>query len=138
MYQFHRGLNPDLKHLLLSKSKPTTLDSAIHDAIEVYNRLFELRSSSSRSNRSLQFNPMTTSGTTNVNLSPPTPDPTTPSDPMILDGAVPSQPRAPLTQEERRRRMENRLCLYCSEEGHIALNCPRLTSRLSGNANRRG
>ena len=131
MHQFQRGLNHDLKQLLLSKSKPTTSESAINDAIECDNRLFELRSSS-RANRILQYVPLSATGTTNANSLPPT------SDPMILDGALPSQPRAPLTPEERRRRMDNRLCLYCAEERHIALNCPRLTSRISGNVNRRG
>src|SRR4051812_7907149 len=44
MYWFHKALNEEVKQLLLSKPKPSNLENAINDAIEVDNRLFELRS----------------------------------------------------------------------------------------------
>jgi len=33
-------------------------------------------------------------------------------------------PRGPLSAEERQRRRDNNLCLYCGNGGHLAQNCP--------------
>ena len=58
------------------------------------------------------------------------PSTTEPSDPMILDASFKTpQPRGPLTTEERQRRIQYGLCLYCGEKGHLARNCPLLSSR---------
>ena len=35
----------------------------------------------------------------------------------------------PLSEEEKQRRRENRLCLYCGGPGHIAVNCPHRPKR---------
>ncbi|SAL95628.1 hypothetical protein [Absidia glauca] len=37
--------------------------------------------------------------------------------------------RAPLTVEERQRRITHRLCLYCGKPGHIVYNCPSRPTR---------
>jgi hypothetical protein len=43
-----------------------------------------------------------------------------------------------LTPEERQRRIDENLCLYCGEPGHIATSCPKSTSKAAisdGNKN---
>ena len=35
----------------------------------------------------------------------------------------------PLSEQENQRRRANRLCLYCGEPGHIAVNCPHRPRR---------
>ena len=35
----------------------------------------------------------------------------------------------PLTEEEKQRCRENRLCIYCGGLGHIAVNCPHRLRR---------
>jgi hypothetical protein len=124
MYWFHKALNEDVKQLLLSKPKPGNLEDAINNAIEVDNRLFELRSTKNHYRQNPVF-PAATSQST--------------SDPMIIDAAFRAAgPRGPLTPEERQRRMSSGLCLYCAEAGHIANDCPKLAARKSENDNRRG
>ena len=39
-------------------------------------------------------------------------------------GKAGSKPRSKLTPQERERRFENGLCLYCGGEGHQSTNCP--------------
>jgi Zinc knuckle len=41
---------------------------------------------------------------------------------MQIDTAYPIFKK--LTQEEKKRRMENKLCLYCGKPGHIVKECP--------------
>ena len=37
--------------------------------------------------------------------------------------------RGPLPEEEKQQRRANRLCLYCGEPGHVAVNCPHRPRR---------
>ena len=62
----------------------------------------------------------------------------TPSDPaptpmqigaVTVAGATESQPRGPLSPEERRRRIDNNLCLYCGNPGHYRSQCPNRRRR---------
>ncbi len=45
------------------------------------------------------------------------PETTTVAEPMQLGFT-------PLTLEERERRMQNQLCLYCGQAGHMRISCP--------------
>ena len=52
----------------------------------------------------------------------------TPAAPAVTSAPVQTRtPSAPsrLTDAERKRRMDNNLCLYCGETGHIRLQCPK-------------
>lgn len=64
----------------------------------------------------------------------------TTNDPMELDVATQdrtrSNPRGPLSPEERRRRSDSGACMYCGEQGHIANTCPALKAR-DNNRNKR-
>lgn len=42
-----------------------------------------------------------------------------------------SRNRGPLSQEEKQRRRDNHLCLYCGGPGHIARECPNRVSRIA-------
>ena len=52
--------------------------------------------------------------------------PTNTPTPMEIDT---TRRRGPLSEEEKQRRRANRLCLYCGEPGHIAVNCPHRPKR---------
>ena len=49
-----------------------------------------------------------------------------PSNPRITSPTTNTQPRGPLTKEEKDRRRAEGLCLYCGEPGHNFGACPRL------------
>lgn len=55
--------------------------------------------------------------------SPPGYSSTPSGEPMDLSAAQ-TKPRGPLTPEEKQRRRENKLCLYCGQPNHIAAVCP--------------
>lgn len=44
---------------------------------------------------------------------------------MDLDSTKDGKRFKPLTIEERKRRMDNNLCLYCGEPGHRVPQCPQ-------------
>lgn len=46
------------------------------------------------------------------------------ADPMIIDATSTNERHAPITAEERKRRIENDLCLYCGRAGHRKATCP--------------
>jgi glycine cleavage system protein P-like pyridoxal-binding family len=46
------------------------------------------------------------------------------SDPMVIDSLQTSPRRGPLSAEERKRRIEKDLCLYCGNSGHRKVACP--------------
>jgi hypothetical protein len=119
LYWFQKGLNQDVKNLLLNKSKPTSLEIAIHDAIEVDNRLFDSKRNASYSSRVLP----------STSTAPSVPAASS-HDPMIIDAAINhSRQRGPLSPEEKQKRISNNLCLYCGMPAHIAANCPLLAAR---------
>lgn len=126
--QFRRGLNDDVKDMLLNHDKPKTLDEMINLAIRIDNRLFEHRAEMK-------------SGTFRLarqGLAPSSPRPTSSipvasSSTMADTGPVPmeigtSRTRK-LTQQERQHRIQNGLCLYCGEVGHKLANCPKSKSK---------
>ena len=122
----------------VAQPRPPTLEKAIQDAVAADNRIFELRSSRGPYRNDMPINPSTQIPASEPALRP-TSSPAVPnSDPMIIDAAIPvSKHRAPLTQEERQRRRENGLCLYCGNPDHIAISCP-LLARKQENGARRG
>lgn len=114
--QFYWGLRDDVKDLLLSLPDPQTLNEAISQAVKCDNRLFQRRQDQRPKYQTSRY---TTSMSAN-NLSSHSE-----AEAMQIDAA---RVRA-LTPEEKKRRMEEGLCLYCGEEGHKVGNCPKKQNR---------
>lgn len=119
---FLRGLSEEVKDELAARDETNSLEDLISLAIRLDTRLRERRRERSvrrgpsyPSARQLSATPVLHS-----DQSSPTPFVTTPTvseEPMQLG-------RMKLSPEERLRRINQRLCMYCGEAGHIVPNCP--------------
>ncbi|KAJ8095487.1 hypothetical protein PM082_023257 [Marasmius tenuissimus] len=52
-----------------------------------------------------------------------------PGKPMEIDATRTAKPRGPLTAEERQRRKDKNLCMYCGGSGHKANVCPNMSDK---------
>ena len=121
--QFYLGLATPIKKLLINYATPTSLAALISLALECDNRLLAFRTlSNPRSNPSIPLvrNPKPVLNPPNP-VSPTSPIPS-PYSPMELDAV--SRSRGPLTPEDRKFRMDNRLCLICGSNAHLRALCP--------------
>jgi hypothetical protein len=124
MDQLHFGLRNDVKDLLLTfNENPKSLTEAISRAVRCDNRLFERRS---ERQQMTQLRPEQTYAS--VVASPHSASMQTLS-PITFSGPTPmeidaSRRRGRLFEAEKQWRRANRLCLYCSGPGHIAIHCP--------------
>ncbi|KAH7292053.1 hypothetical protein KP509_29G049500 [Ceratopteris richardii] len=107
--QFRWGLRDDVKDLLLTMPEVKTLNEYINQAIQCDNHLFERKQEKQVEGRPRQWKPFQ-----------PTPRDDTMPEPMQIDVTR----FQPLTPQEKQRRRDNKLCLYCGNPGHIAVNCP--------------
>lgn len=118
--QFYNGLKPEVKDALaLANTDPEDVKTLSDLAIRLDNRIHERRMDQKRSTRPSHQNYSRISAPTQ----PAATSVLSRSTPMELD-ATKSKRFQPLTQEERNRRMENNLCLYCGNPGHRAGECP--------------
>ncbi|KAH7306614.1 hypothetical protein KP509_22G022100 [Ceratopteris richardii] len=115
--QFRWGLRDDVKDLLLMMLEVKTLNEYITQAIQCDNRLFERKQEKQVEGRPCQWKPFQ-----------PTPKDDSMLEPMQIDVTRFQS----LTSEEKQRRA-NKLCLYCGNLGHIAVNCSnkRTNSRIA-------
>jgi hypothetical protein len=116
MTRFRYGLRDDVKNLLITMPKVDTLEELISQSIICDNRLFELRQE--------RRSGWTNDGTSAAFSKGPENHVTGP-EPMQIDAVRVKS----LTPEERKRRMEGGLCLYCGEQGHRVGSCPRKQNR---------
>ena len=116
MSQFYWGLRDDVKDLLLSLPDPQTLNEAISQAVKCDNRLFQRRQDQRTRHQTTRHGATMSASSLNSHLE---------TEDMQIDAA---RVRS-LTPEEKKRRMEEGLCLYCGEEGHKAGNCPKKQNR---------
>jgi len=116
MSQFYWGLRDDVKDLLLSLPDPQTLNEAISQAVKCDNRLFQRRQDQRSRQQPTRYNANMTANNSNSHLE---------TEDMQIDAAR----FKPLTPEEKKRRMEKGLCLYCGEEGHKVGSCPKKQNR---------
>jgi hypothetical protein len=114
MSQFYWGLRDDVKDLLLALPDPQTLNEAINQAVKCDNRLFQRR----QDQRSWTFTKQRT-GNSYSAASTNTLLPHSGVEDMQIDAVR----FKPLTTEEKKRRYEQGLCLYCGEAGHKAGGC---------------
>jgi hypothetical protein len=115
IHSFRLGLSSQVKDMLVHHPQPATLDAMISLAISVDNRLFEHRQEMRRAS------PL-----------PPTRPAIGPT-PMEI-GAVGHKR---LSDEEKQRRRDLKLCMYCGSDQHLRPQCPLAPSRvssISGNA----
>ena len=120
---YRRGLGETIKDLILQK-QPPTLDALIALALQADDRLRERNRERARAGAANKL--------PSVKSSSKTPGGDTASTP-VSSLAFPSlktrdEPmemgKSRLSAEERERRMSERLCLYCSEGGHVIRSCP--------------
>lgn len=115
--QFQWGLRDDVKDLLLTMPDPVTLNEAISQAVRCDNRLFQRRQDK-RFLPNLQRH-------NNYSMATNSPDVPSEAEDMQIDAAR----FKPLTEEEKRRRRLEHLCLYCGKPNHKVDNCPQKKRR---------
>ncbi|XP_037831202.1 catechol O-methyltransferase B isoform X1 [Kryptolebias marmoratus] len=114
---FFQALNGSIRDELMLLDEPKTLDELMTLAIRIDGRLRDRNRD--RLGRRSPWGGVSTSGPSPV---PPHPDP----EPMQIG-------RTRLSPEERQRRLESRLCLFCGESGHFIAACPlRTGTKLPG------
>ena len=146
---FYRKLKPAVKDIISYTpvdKRPKTFKKYVDFCIDIDNRVHEreverrheAKSSypAKSSNSSHNFIPSSSSS------SPPSPSvpsvlpllPSTtlsPGEPMEIDATKVGKPRGPLTPEERQRRIDLSLCLYCGGENHDVNSCPNAKKRFA-------
>jgi transposase InsO family protein len=121
---FRSGLNDDVKDVLAtSLVDPETLEDLIKLCVKIDQRLYDRRLERN-SNKMPYGHPD----------KPKKPSPqgnqsgSTPMDLDYMDGQK-TKPHGKLTKEERARRIQNSLCLYCGEPGHKVNSCSKRSER---------
>ena len=112
--QFYSGLQNGVKDLLLTLSNPLALDEAIDQAVKCDNRLFERKQDKRIWTTPHQPSEYSASSTSAHAIK------YTKAEATQIDATR----FEPLTEQEKKRRREENLCLYCGQLGHRASNCP--------------
>ena len=112
VYWFRAGLSDAILDELTHTSAKSMLDDFIAQCVLIDTRLREREVERSRRSRPtiMPSSSRSSAGST--------------SDAMVLDSTSTSTRRGPLSAEERKRRLENDLCLYCGRAGHRKGACP--------------
>lgn len=123
------GISVELRELLVTQDiKNADLD----DTVKICQRL-DQRHRATQALHKRSFVPRTSFGSPFPSPGTPvTPTPRRPASPSVsptlpepMDLSAARVQRGPLTNAEKRRRREQGLCLYCADEQHRVLNCPR-------------
>lgn len=134
--RFDRGLKSELRMQLLGKPQPATLSEWIPSVIELDNELHNLRIetrqqgvkvTTSNSGASRYTQPQRASNVVQpVPASRPAavPAPAAPGSSDVVPMEVDAIRHSKLTPQERQRRFDNNLCLYCGEGSHRLAQCP--------------
>ncbi len=129
MLSFRRGLKPAvLDGLALIIPQPSTLANMVLNTTTIDDNQHQNTLERKRRN---QRNGIPTTSNNNVRHTNNTqsyaqaaaPSPSTQVVPMEID-AFNTKRRPRLTPEERKRRFDNKLCLYCGNSGHVVSSCP--------------
>ena len=112
--QFYSNLQDGVKDLLLTLPDPSTLDEAINQAVKCDNRLFKRRQDKRIWTTPHQPSEYSASSTSAHAVK------YTKAEAMQIDATR----FKPLMEQEKKRRREENLCLYCGQPGHRASNCP--------------
>ena len=112
--QFYSGLQDGVKDLLLTLSNPLTLDEAINQAVKCDNRLFERRQNKRIWTIPHQPSKYFASSTNAYAVK------YTEVEAMEIDAIR----FKPLTEQKKKQKRKENLCLYCGQPSHRANNCP--------------
>ena len=130
--QFRVGLSDDVLDALVAQDIPPGLDSYILYAIDVDNRLYERRQEKQNRRTKPSTNLPVRAQFTHRNLLPPPQTSSTHDDggpaPMQVDSSRHLK-FIPLSDKEKQRRRDQKLCLYCGQPNHVVNNCPLKTNR---------
>lgn len=126
--QFYAGLKSEVKDALaMLPEDPKDLNALSEMAIRLDNRIYERKMDKKRNTSSLEDKKYYSNKDTGVR---PTLRPVLQNDPMDIDiNATSGQRFKSLDAEEKKRRFDNNLCLYCGAAGHKAVTCPAKRSR---------
>jgi hypothetical protein len=103
MDEFRRGLKDNVKDMLVNMSRPTNLSELQNQAIDADYRIFERILERKKDNHQISY--QKTSDPVGGNSNEPSP--------MQVDAQQVPRRRGPLTPEEKQRRKDSNLCLYC-------------------------
>jgi len=123
---YYNGLRDEIKDELARVDRPADLPSLITQSLRIDHRLSERRVDRNRQGPLRPFNPRLpllqprAAGPPVGPLQPPPP----PVGPIPMELGANRPPFRRLTPEERERRMQANLCLYCGGVGHQAAQCP--------------
>lgn len=119
--QFYHGLRDEVKDLLLSLPDPTTVNEAISQAVKCDNRLFERQQEKRLWTTPRPHLNYDAAATTNLSNKPS----------EVEDMQIDAVRFKPLTEQEKKRRRQEGLCLYCGGEGHKLDGCSKRRQRTS-------
>jgi hypothetical protein len=126
---FFDGLRSDVQDRLLSPQRFFSFSELVDSAIEWDNLLFNRRrSAKSTSYVETMKRPSSSVSRSSAPVTTSTPDSAFGPWPMDVDSI---QHKGPLTQEEKDRRRQNNLCLYCGKAGHQVKDCRAKSSSTS-------
>lgn len=111
VYWFRVGLSDSILDELTHTSAETELDKFIAQCVLIDTRLREREVERTRRSRAM----MPSSSRPSNSHAP---------DAMVLDSTSTNTRHGPISAEERKRRIENDLCLYCGRAGHRKAACP--------------
>lgn len=125
--QFYHGLKSHIKDDLAHHDRPTSLEALKDLTIRIDNRLFErIQERKDERGPAVAFN----SSTSRPAFQPARPFAPRPSPiisgptPMDIDAVNATAPRGPLSAQEKQRRRQFNLCLYCGQPNHTVNTCP--------------
>jgi hypothetical protein len=132
VYHFYRGLKEEIKDELSRVDRPTELQALMTIATRIDHRLQERRlERTPRPPPPRSFVPPSSRSKLPATMvPPPLPAPaTSPSSATPMDLGSARAPYRKLTPQEWQYRVDNKLCLYCGQPGHVANDCPIKNSR---------
>ncbi|CED82430.1 Zinc finger, CCHC-type [Phaffia rhodozyma] len=132
--QFYSGLKPRIKDRIDFLKRPDTLEELRNLATQIDERFYErekkLKGEGTQS--TIPHRPFLLDDEKPPWITPadrPAVHADPPDGSIMIDIDNLSSPRGPLTAQERDRRRELNLCLYCGQPGHIRINCPVLDAQ---------
>ena len=118
---FYHGLHTDVKNKMAIVGRASTYDALVKQAISIDQRIHQ-RHLETKSESGSSSNAQTKSRTKS---NPPKPNPPNSHNAKYYK----SQPRSPLSEEEKDRHKRLSLCIYCASPKHSVENCPGIAAK---------